>query len=384
MANQQAVLALTVSGAIAFGGTLALLGRLKLRLAKQLDVSEARGMGLRTALNLLLIPLMLLSGVLVDYVGTRGIMIVGSFLLAGSLLLGGVHMPPTRALLTLLLGALGGAAVCVASVVLMPLAYFPGEYPASLNLGFVFFALGALVTAPMTDILLENAGRRRTLAVFALLCLVPGFVAVVVGNLVPPPAENPNLVRLLESEPVWLAGLVFLFYAPLEGMVTTWTTSNLNDEKERARGVRLLAGFWLAFVVSRLLTALLQHSGVLGAWSHSWMLIVPAALVAVVVGNLAGTAQLSKAWSGMLLLGLLLGPVLPTLLGTIFQQYPQAEGTSFGLVFAIGSLGSLVVSPAVTFDQVLPPGKIVRVPLLLALLLTVATLVFGLLVAPVP
>src|SRR5262249_8099861 len=70
----------TIAGAFAFGMVLALLGSIKLPLAKRLEIDEARVGGLLSALNLALIPMMLLSGMLVDRLGIQGVLIVGSVL----------------------------------------------------------------------------------------------------------------------------------------------------------------------------------------------------------------------------------------------------------------------------------------------------------------
>jgi fucose permease len=155
MAGFQAVAAVTISGAIVFGMMLALLGSLKLALAKRLNLGEGRIGALLSAFNLALIPMMLLVGLVIDRWGVRVTMILGSLILSGAMLY--LTLTPTysRVFSALLLAGLGGAAVSTASIVLMPAAFFPGEESASLNLGNVFFALGALVTPPLIDILLR-------------------------------------------------------------------------------------------------------------------------------------------------------------------------------------------------------------------------------------
>jgi len=69
-------------------------------------------------------------------------------------------------------------------------------------------------------------------------------------------------------------------------------------------------------------------------------------LAAVVIGNLAGASYRGRPRAGLILLGILLGPVFPTLLAIIFRHVAPAEqGLAYGVVFAAGSLGSLLLSP---------------------------------------
>jgi fucose permease len=377
MLGMQAVTAVTISGALVFGMMLALLGSLKLALAKRLDLGEGRVGSLLSALNLALIPMMLLSGLLIDRWTVRGVMICGSLVLALAVFSLSVRLSYARAFLALLVAGLGGAAVSAASVVLMPQAFFPGEESASLNLGYVFFALGALVTPALTDVLLGTLGWRRTVALVAFFCLVPAFVAAVAPVDLP---QKADLNALVGHEALWLAGLVFFFYAPLEASISVWATTYLTDlgHGER-RAAWLLSGFWAMFLASRLLAAVWQHLRWLTPEWDPWVLVVPSLLAAVVLGNLAGSGQRGSARVGLLLLGFLLGPVLPTLVGMVFRCFPQETGTAYGTLFAVGSTGSLLLAPFIgTSARRHTVQSALRIPMLLALGLTAAALVFGL------
>ena len=68
----------------------------------------------------------------------------------------------------------------------------------------------------------------------------------------------------------------------------------------------------------------------------------------------------------------------PTLLAMLFRYIAPAEqGLAYGIVFAAGSLGSLLLSPVITL-RTQRPVQTLRVPIFLALLLTAVTLVLGL------
>jgi len=382
MSGMQMMTAATISGALVFGMTLALFGSLKLALARRLQPDDGQVRRMLLALNVALMPLMLLCGLLVDLHGARWVLMAGSLALAGGL--GCLIARPTypHAFGAILLAGLGAAALSTASTVLMPRAFFsPAETSASLNLGYVFIALGALVTPVLTDILLRAFDLRRTLGLFALLALVPAGLALF------PHAEHWRIAdqsgdaaALLAEPSSWLAALVFFVYAPLEASISLWTFNLLSErgQDERQAG-GLLSGFWAAFLASRLLVALGQHLDLMSESWDRWLVVVPPLLAAALIGNLVGASRRGQPRVGLILLGLLLGPVFPTLLGMIFRHVAAAEqGLAYGLVFAAGSLGSLLLSPLAGFRTRQPLQTMLRMPIFLALLLTAMALMMGL------
>ena len=381
--------AVTVSAAFVFGMVLALLGSLKLSLSKRLNLGEGRIGVLLSAFNFALMPMMLLTGLVIDRYGVRWVLIGASCMTAVAVVSLGVNPTYRRAFVGVLLAGLGSAGLSTASIVLMPKAFFSmREAPAAQNLGNVFFALGALVTPVLTDLLLRTLEFRRCVAIIATLCLVPALLASITDRaaleLTPDRAE---LDRLFVDKALWLAAAVFFLYAPLEAAINVWTTTYLTDlgQSER-RAAWVLTGFWAAFLASRLAAALaLHHWPRLG---HGWdfvLIVLPALLVAVVLGNLAGTASGAAAGRGTLLLGFLLGPIFPTLVGSLFQQLNDAKppvygfGTAYGTLFAVGSLGSLVLAPLIGARATRRSVQTaLRIPMVIAIGLTLAALVFAL------
>jgi hypothetical protein len=387
MPHVPALTVLTVTSALLVGLVLALLGNLKLALARRPEQTHGSIRRYLTLLNFLLIPLLLMAGILVDLAGVRAMLVTGSVLLALAFV--SLSAPTTfgRTVFATLVAALGASILWVATIVLLPSGLFgPRELTASCQVGFVLVALGALLTPPLFDLLLHAIGLRRTMALLALLLLMPAFLAGVPRADEFPIGSSRSLLFEPVADPaVWMAAVVFFVYAPLEAFVSVWTTTYLTTLAMQRKQSWWLAGFWTSLMLSRILFGYLQHViqqfTSLGSSQEGWFLVLSAALAAVVLGNMAGTVHPEKAFWGLILLGFALGPLFPILVGLLFQikGVEAAPGTTFGLLHAAGSIGSLLLSPLVNLSA--SARKIqtaLRIPLFIALLLTAVTVLSAL------
>jgi fucose permease len=387
----------TISGALVFGIALGLSANLKRAVASRLDVGRPRLAALLGLLNVALLPALVVAGLLVDRWSVRGVMVLGSLGLALSLLALSERARYSRAVVALLGADCGAAAVCAASVVLMPHAFFrPGHGLAALQLGHAFIALGALLTPPLAGVLIHFLGLRRATAVLATLCLAPAFVAAAPtgGEIELARAGSASglasLGSLFTDPTLWLLALFAFFYAPMEAGFNVWVArapaSPASDDERAADAPPaagnggLLLGFWAAFLLSRVLTAALLASGTLDPTWDAWGMVFLALLVLVALGNLAGSTSRASTPLGILAMGLLLGPIFPTLLGLAFRRFEAERGTTFALLFAVGSMGSLLWSRFVPVGENRPRPVIPWGSLALALGLVLAALVHVLLV----
>ncbi len=187
---------------------------------------------------------------------------------------------------------------------------------------------------------------------------------------------------MLANNQVWLAGIVFLFYGPIEGALGTWTTTLLTNMGFRERrAVWLLSGFWLTFLLARLATYYFQHHDIPPTWGNPWLILVLGLLAAIFLGNLAQAPSRIRAALGLLGLGACLGPIFPTLVGIIFQdsRLKQQPGTAYGAMFAIGATGSLLLPPLIgAFARRRRVQTALHIPMILALLMAAAALVLAL------
>ncbi len=372
----------TITAALVFGICLALLGSLKIALAKRLNLGEGRVGFLLSALNGAMIPLMLLIGFLIDALGAKTIVILGSLTTAFAVASIGLRPSYGRAFGSLLLAGLGSAGLGTAALVLMPRAFFGMDQmaSASLNLGCAFIALGALVAPILSDVLVRLLEFRRTAGVLAVLCMAPALAAALTpGEQLHVGVQGPDLFALLSDANLWLLGLVFFFYAPLEGSVSVWATTYLTDLGQGERGAAwIVSVFWGAFLASRLLAAMWLHWAAT-PWLEPWLIITAGLLAAAVVGNMIGTGHRAAARYSLIMLGFLLGPIFPTLVGWAFELAPTAPGAAYGGVFALGSVGGLVMAPLVgARARQAGVQSALYVPMMLALALTAVALVLAL------
>ncbi len=293
---------------------------------------------------------MLAAGFLIDAIGVRVILVGGSLITSAAVGSLGLRRTFGRAFGSLLLAGLGSAGLSTAAILLMPHAFFGADRlaSASIDLGCVFMALGALITPVLSDVLIRLMEFRRAAVVLAVLCLAPALLAILGGPLPEAPRQAVDFGKLLSNADLWLIGLLFLFYAPLEASLSVWATTYLTDLGQESGGaVWGLSMFWAAFVASRLLAAVALHAAA-KSYLDVWMLIGAGGLAAIMLGNLIGTGNKTAARFSLVALGFVLGPVFPALVGLLFRIEPRPPtGTAYGLVFALGSLGSLVLAPLV-------------------------------------
>src|SRR5260370_40632359 len=97
----------------------------------------------------------------------------------------------------------------------MRTAFIPGSATASLNLGIAFFALGALITPVLVDVLSSVWAFRWVALVLAIVCLFPALAAALTsGQHFPATPAHVESSWLASSQGVWLAGLGVFLYAP--------------------------------------------------------------------------------------------------------------------------------------------------------------------------
>jgi fucose permease len=352
---------------------VALLGSVKIPLARRLQIDEARVGGLVSMFGFAMIPVILTMGVLTDHFGPQIVSIVGSFLMVASLLvLAGAGSYLSALLAVLLLSAGWSALVNVLNVLM--LGAFGHSDVFAMNLGNTFFGLGAFLTPLVIASLLKRAGLARAVLVLACLALVSGLLAFGVdfGEL----AERAETIReeaaadkvgsgeeagepreeaaldtaagfgaLLVDPIMWLTALALLFYAPMEATMAAWATTYLGDKGvSEGRAATLLSAFWLAFMCSRLATALVVAAVPWPPWGDTVLIIALSIFCVLVWAGAVFSPGRGMAITMVVLAGLVFGPTFPTIVGVLVGHVsPALAGRAVGLFFAIGGIGWTII-----------------------------------------
>ncbi|HUU11852.1 MAG TPA: MFS transporter, partial [Phycisphaerae bacterium] len=255
---------MTIAALLATGMGVALLGSVKLSLARKLQMDEARVGGMVSTFGFAMIPVMLSVGFITDLVGKQPMMISGSLVMAASLVVLALSRTYWPALLGVLLLSAGWA-ILINVVNPLSLLAFHGTEAYSMNLACFFFGLGAFLTPLSAAFLLRRLGLTRALLLLAGFVLLTAVLAVGVDFSALGPASGKEgatapagmgMGTLLADPLMWLCALALFFYAPLEATMATWATTYLTEKQVGERGASgLLSGFWLAFMASRLATA---------------------------------------------------------------------------------------------------------------------------------
>jgi fucose permease len=252
-----------------------------------------------------------------------------------------------------------------------------------LQLGLALVALGGMVGLVFFDVLYRTAGYKRTMAILALIFLLPAILSALQWGipLRPEPPVSMPIGELLREPGLWMAALVLFFYAPLEGFVSVWATTYLKNAGEGERQTtNWLGGFWAMVLLSRALAGIIMHSTELVSYSP-WVLVFFAVLVAAILGNMSAMIRGQSALALLLMLGFFVGPVYPSLVGMVLAMPGGSNwpATAFASLHVAGSLGGLVLAPLVSYCARANISVGLRIPMFLALVMAVVALLFAIL-----
>ena len=325
----------------------ALLGSIKVPLARQLEIDESRVGGLVSVFGFTLIPMAFAAGIFADSFG-RDTVLVGGFvlLILSVLVLAHLKSYGMAVLSVLLLGTGWSALVNVLNVLQGP-SFLPLEEIKTLsnamNLGDFVFGMGAFLMPIVVGYSLRRMGLRSTFVVFASLMIIPLVLSFMIDWQRIAPAEavasSFTFSDLLQDRVVWICCIAFLFHVPVEACVATWATTLMID-----RGVTekksnlLLSAFWLTFTLSRLIAALSIPKGT----DHAVVIGLAVIMLVVVLGLVISRVK-AQTTTLLILAGLILGPIFPILIaqlvGHVSAELPGMEGRAIGLFFCIGGIG---------------------------------------------
>lgn len=348
------------------GMGVAFLGSIKLDLARQLEIDEAKIGSLVSLFGLVTIPIFFVTGFMTDTCGKQTVIVVGVLLTMLSFLLFSRVRKYIHAVMAVLLFSAGWAALINVGNVLMALVFRTPEQisanaglPFAMNLGNFIFGFGAFATPMVFSFLLEKSGFKLSMRYagffvaallgFTLLCRFEPLGRLVAETGPVEKTVSMGLDDLLGSSKLWLCAAALFFYAPIEASVAAWTTTILREKgiEEKQAGLGL-SGFWLCYMLSRLFAALFAVAALTGMLQALGWTIPVAAFTILLCSVLLVPALSLLIWSSgkrqaiisILLVGVTVGPLFPMIMATLLESFPEdVHGRAVGLFFGIGNWG---------------------------------------------
>ena len=348
--------AVALSCVFGLGMCFTLLGAISIKLMPRLKIDHAGFGWLISTFMFSCLIAVLIIGVTIDKIGHKPIAIAG-FLITGLCILAMAYGKSYKVALTacLFLG-FGAMALNTVGNTLIPHVLFGGKnQTAALNLGNVSTCMGLFLSPMMVSFLFRKTSYEKAVATLAAIALAPVVLALM--------AQYPKIEAgfalsdafgLLGNPATLLAGLVLFCYIALESSFCNWLAPYGKEVIGRARPAlgadavdassqRLLSVFAIAMMIGRLLASAIPAIGTHGVW-----FIVGAAVASgLIVLAMTVSKSAPLAWLLAALAGLVFAPVFPTTIGVTFPKFPDAvQGSLFGIIFAIGLLGAVIVPKA--------------------------------------
>jgi fucose permease len=342
--------------AFGVGMCFSLLGSVSVKLMPRLNMDTGRFGSLVSALMLTAVVSSILVGLGIDTWGHKPFAIIG-FLVAGASIFTIARSKSFGAVFCACM-LLGLGAMCLSNVgnTLLPVVLFEGRSPAAaINLGNVAFGLGLFLTPFIASFLFQRTSFENAVSALAVIAIVP-VVFALAGRGFPEVKLNfhpSDAFGLLTQPMVIVAGLALFCYISLESSFSNWIAPyskqiisadfpSLSEAVVDAASQRMLSIFAVAMMVGRLLASQIAAIEAHGAWVVAILAVVACAVI------LAMTRS-GAMWSGLLVAcgSLAFSAIFPTVAAIAYSRYPDKFGTVFGIIFAVGLLGAVIVPKAI-------------------------------------
>lgn len=342
--------------AFGVGMCFSLLGSVSVKLMPRLNMDTGRFGSLVSALMLTAVVSSILVGLGIDTWGHKPFAIIG-FLVAGASIFTIARSKSFGAVFGACM-LLGLGAMCLSNVgnTLLTEVLFEGQNAAAaLNLGNVAFGLGLFLTPFIASFLFQRTSFENAVSTLAVIAVVPVLFALA-GKDFPEvkldfsPAAALGLLLQIK---VLIIGLTLFCYISLESSFSNWIApyakqaiskdfSTLQEAVVDATSQRMLSIFAVAIMVGRLLASQIAAVEAHGAWVVAILAVVSCAVI------LAMT-RCGAMWSGLLVAcgGMAFSAIFPTVASLARNHYPETWGTVFGIIFAIGLSGAVIVPKAI-------------------------------------
>jgi len=339
------------------GMCFSLLGSISVKLMPRLKIDQGKFGSLISAFMFMCLIASLIVGVVIDKIGYKPVAIFGFAAAALCILLLARSQTYGMAIVPCLLLGFGAMALNTAGNTLIPVVLFGGKNPAAAsNLGNTFFGLGLFLTPLIVSFLFRKTSYENAVSTLALIVLAPVILAILATY----PESKAGFVisdalALLAKPAVLVAAFVLFCYISLEASFCNWLplfgkeviiTANpdANADAVDASAQRLLSLFAIAMMAGRLIA-----SQIPAITEYGSCFIAGAALIsALIILIMTATKSFQQAQMLAILAGLAFAPCFPTTVGVTFAKFsPEIYGSVFGIIFAVGLLGAVIVPKAI-------------------------------------
>jgi len=349
---EKAVALLCVFG---LGMCFSLLGSISVKLMPRLKIDKGKFGTLVSAFMVMCLVASLIMGVVVDKIGYKPVAVFGFVVIALCILMLARGKTYGVVLLPCLLLGFGAMAVNTVGNTLIPKILFGGENPAAAsNLGNVFFGLGLFITPLIVSFLFRKTSYENAISVLAVIALAPVVLAIF-AEYTPIKAGFAigDAFALLKEPAVLVAALALFCYISLEISFCNWLApygqevisrdfSQLDGAVVDAMSQQMLSVFAIAMMAGRLVVSQIEIITAHGTWFISGAaLVIALVILAMIRSGAIWTSALS------LCAGLAFASVFPTIVGVTYSKHPENFGSVFGIIFAVGLLGAVIVPKAI-------------------------------------
>lgn len=350
-------IAVGLSGSFGLGMCFALLGSIAVKMMPRMGIDQAKFGSMISAFMSACLVASLAVGVLMDSLGYQTVAIAGFLAASAAVFLLAYSRTYASSLLACVLLGIGAMACNTTGNVLgtaVVQTLFDGDAAAANNLVNVFFGLGLFLTPFVVSFLFQKVPYESAVSALGVILLIPLVFAILAGYPAAPSGFTLGDAFGLLAEPVTIAAALVLFcYIALESSFTNWLApfgkEVITREKPKmatgavdASAARLLSVFAIAMMAGRLITSL---SGItdLGGWLIAGAAVIAAAIIVVMgrVSSSVGAFVLAAA------AGLVFAPAFPTTVGVTFSKFGGGSGSLFGIIFAVGLAGAVIVPKAI-------------------------------------
>lgn len=351
---EKAVAILCVFG---LGMCLTLLGSISVKLMPRLKIDKGKFGSLISTFMFSCLVASLIIGVVIDKIGYKPVAVFGFAATALCILLLAQSKTFVMAAVACILLGFGAMALNTAGNTLIPVVLFEGQNPAAAsNLGNVSTCLGLFLSPMLVSLLLKRFSYEKTVSVLGLIVLAPVILAILA---IYPQSQAgfafSDALALLAKPAVLVSALVLFCYIALESSFCNWLPafgkevisqekSDVEAASVDASAQRLLSILAIAMMVGRLGASQIPKITEYGSWVVAAAALVTGLIVlAMMAAKTTRTAQVLAA-----LAGLAFAPCFPTTIGVTFAKFsPEIYGSVFGIIFAIGLLGAVIVPKAI-------------------------------------